>query len=60
MFNFSINIDIRNVKQIWLDMNMLSYSVAFIKKRKSMWPPPLIFSGKIFRYSKIAEAAARS
>ena len=39
---------------------MLSYSMAFIKKTKSVRPPPLIFSWEIYEFFKIAEAAAQS
>ena len=39
---------------------MLSYSTVFIEKRKSMRPPPLMFSWEIYEFFKIAEAAARS
>ena len=39
---------------------MLSYSMVFFKKTKSMRPPPLMFSWEIYEFFKIAEAAARS
>ena len=39
---------------------MLSYSMAFILKTKSMKHPPLIFSWEICIFLKVAEAAARS
>ena len=39
---------------------MLSYSMVFIKKTKSMRSPPLMFSWEIYEVFKIAEAAARS
>ena len=41
-------------------MNILSYSMAFIKKTKSIRPPPLMFSWKIYDFFKIEEAAARN
>ena len=37
---------------------MLSYSMVFIRKIKSMRPPPLMFSWEIYESFKIAEAAA--
>ena len=39
---------------------MLFYSMVFIKKRKCMRPPPLMFSWEIYEFFKISEAAARS
>ena len=39
---------------------MLSYSMVFVKKTKSMRSPPLMFSWEIYEFFKIAEAAARS
>ena len=39
---------------------MLSYSMVFIKKTKSIGPPPLMFSWEIYEFFKIAEAAAQS
>ena len=39
---------------------MLSYSMVFIKKTKSMKPPALMFSWEIYKSFMIAEAAARS
>ena len=36
---------------------MLSYSMTFIKKTKSMRPPPLMFSWKIYKFLIIAEVA---
>ena len=41
-------------------MNILSYSMAFIKKAKSMRPPPLMYSWEIYEFFKITEEAARS
>ena len=38
---------------------MLSYSMTFIKKKKSMRPLPLMFSWEIYEFFKIAKAAAR-
>ena len=39
---------------------MLSYSMVFIRKTKSMRPPPLMLSWEIYELFKIAEEAARS
>ena len=39
---------------------MLSHSMAFIKKAKSMRLPPLMISWEIYEFFKIAEAAAQS
>ena len=60
MFNFSIIIDKQNVKQIQQDMNKLFYSMVFIKKTKSMRPPPVTFSSETYEFFKIPEAALPS
>ena len=39
---------------------MLSYLIVFIKKTKSMRPPPLMLPWEIYKFFKIAEAAAQS
>ena len=40
-------------------MNILSYSMAFIKKTKSMRPTPLMFSWEIYEFFKIAQAGTK-
>ena len=39
---------------------MLSYSMVFIKKTKSMRAPSVMFSCEFYEFFKIAEAAARN
>ena len=60
MFNFTININPQNVKQIQEHMNMLSYLMVFIKKTHSRRAVPLILSWEIYEFFKIAEVAAQS
>ena len=55
MLNFSIDIDIH---VILLKRSFIKK--VFIKKTKSIRPPPLLFSWEIYEFFKIAEAAARS
>ena len=42
----------RNVNYSYLGNNILSYSVAYIKKNESITPPPLMFSWRIYEFFK--------